>query len=668
MHLVKKFLLGLIVLISIALAGIWYGGWGAVAPTQQTLAKAKLAPIIPIGDFFANTSSKWAYAPSPASKYMTWRVVEGINTYYKYQPFKGGKTTSINLKNVRSVFWSNDDKALYLFKLEIKKRRYVLWKANPNNLDQKWQDVTPRGFKNWHIFYRPKDGLGRWLVSSRDRDPSFTDIYSIQPNGSEKRLLLKNNGNISDWFIDDDGKIWGRRVSLKDKTYAIEILKSDSAFSKTAKWHQLFTYSERETFRLLGYSKSKGIVAASRRNRDKQALVNINLETGKETILNQHPDVDLQRTFNLASYNSVDIVNFAPGYNQYLSVTNLGKKVLALLDNKSGPFQLNMLGFSKDRRYLTFSISYQESGWQYVLIDTKNNTKKILGQSPFAKYNSILSKTKPVTFTARDGTKIPAFLTTPHGIETKNLPTVIAVHGGPASHFIWAFDYERQFLANRGYAVLLINFRGSTGYGKRFQQAGFRQFGRKMQDDIVDGTKWAIKQGIADPKRIAIYGASYGGYAAMMGLARDPEIYAAGISIVGATDMEYQTRYAPHSWRLGLDAWTRYFGSADNEDDLKDLRKYSPVNMVKSIKAPVFLAHGINDRIVDRAQSEAFEKQLKKHGKTYEAIYFEKEGHGLRRWQSKIIFYTKLEQFLAKHLGGRTGGFHYTQIGAKWIK
>ncbi|MCF6320546.1 MAG: alpha/beta fold hydrolase, partial [Rhizobiaceae bacterium] len=278
-----------------------------------------------------------------------------------------------------------------------------------------------------------------------------------------------------------------------------------------------------------------------------------------------------------------------------------------------------------------------------------------------------LAEPKALKSKSRDGLEIPVLLTLPKGIKPEKVPMIVQVHGGPAAVDAWGYNHARQFLANRGYAVLSVNYRGSTGYGKAFQKAGFRQYGRAMQDDIIDAAKWAINEGIGDGEKVAIYGGSFGGYSALMGVARDPDFFAAAISIVGVSDFEYQIQNSPFSWGLTKAYTTRYFGDAENEQDLREMRENSPVNLIANIKAPILLAHGINDRVVDRAQSEIFERKLKEQGKEYEAYYYEKEGHGFRRWQTKIFYYRKLENFLARHLGGRDGGFDYIEIAAEYI-
>ena len=244
---------------------------------------------------------------------------------------------------------------------------------------------------------------------------------------------------------------------------------------------------------------------------------------------------------------------------------------------------------------------------------------------------------------------------------------VALIHGGPASHDDWFYNEEVQFLANRGYAVLRVNYRGSTGHGRSFRRAGDRQYGRAMQDDIQDAVQWAIDQGYADKDAVAIMGASFGGYAAMMGLVRDPGFYAAGISIVGALDLENQTVYAPHLWGIDKTGWIQVIGDPDIPEDRAEMRAHSPINFVDRITEPVLLVHGINDPVVDRAYTERFERRLRELGKPHEAHYYEKEGHGLQRWQSKVRFYRTLEDFLAQHLGGRSGGFDYVEIVAEYL-
>jgi dienelactone hydrolase len=255
---------------------------------------------------------------------------------------------------------------------------------------------------------------------------------------------------------------------------------------------------------------------------------------------------------------------------------------------------------------------------------------------------------KPIKFTARDGLKIHGYLTLPKGSEGKSLPMVVRVHGGPAARDTWGFDSEVQFFANRGYAVLQVNFRGSTGYGASFLRAGFKEWGLKQQDDITDGVKWAISQGIADPERIAIYGASYGGYAALIGLEKTPQLYRCGICFAGVTDIK-RTIDRP----LPMLDMTRNIMAltvGDPRTEKLQLKEKSPLQNCDLIQVPVLLAYGELDDRVPINTGRDLAKALKKRGKLYDFIVKSDEGHGFHKEANRIDFWTKVDEFLKAQL------------------
>jgi dipeptidyl aminopeptidase/acylaminoacyl peptidase len=236
----------------------------------------------------------------------------------------------------------------------------------------------------------------------------------------------------------------------------------------------------------------------------------------------------------------------------------------------------------------------------------------------------------------------------PHGKEPKNLPVVLLVHGGPWVRDNWVYSPETQFLANRGYAVLKINYRGSTGYGRKFWEASFKQWGKKMQDDLTDGVKWLINKGIADPKRVAIYGGSYGGYAALAGLAFSPAIYACGIDYVGVSNMFTFMKSIPPYWKPYLEMMYEMVGHP--EKDVELLREASPVYHVDKIRAPLFIAQGRKDPRVNVNESDQMVKALKERGIDVPYMVKDNEGHGFRNEENRFEFYEAMEKFLDKHL------------------
>ena len=294
----------------------------------------------------------------------------------------------------------------------------------------------------------------------------------------------------------------------------------------------------------------------------------------------------------------------------------------------------------------------------YYLFDVEKSELSVLGQGRPAIKPADMAEMRPITFAARDGAQIPGYLTLPVGRAVKNLPMIVVPHGGPfGPRDAWGYDAQVQFLANRGYAVLQVNFRGSGGYGLEFQRGGYRQYGRRMQDDVSDGVKWAVAQGIADPARVGIFGASYGGYVVLAGLVFTPELYCLGIDYVGVADLDLMAISGSADFKLprlfrDFLKTTRF----DAADDRELIKAINPIHFIERMRAPLLAAYGKNDPRVRLEHGAALVAQLKKYGKTYDYLVEEGEGHGFRNVENRVAFYRKVEDFLARYMNPPAGG------------
>ena len=301
-----------------------------------------------------------------------------------------------------------------------------------------------------------------------------------------------------------------------------------------------------------------------------------------------------------------------------------------------------------DAKRLILSFSANDPGVYYLFDSQKKKIDELGVVRPDVDPEQ-MAKVEPVKFTARDGLEIHGYLTLPRGRIAKNLPLILHPHGGPYGiRDDWRFDAEVQFYANRGYAVLQVNYRGSGGYGHAFERAGFKKWGLEMQNDLSDGVKWVVDQGIADPGRVVISGASYGGYAVMAGLAFTPELYCAGINYVGATDIQILIPKDVPAERL---LWSRtHLGDLADAADRKRIHDTSPVHFAENVRAPVLMAYGKNDPRVHIDHGYDMERALKKAGKAYEMIIEADEGHGFRKEEKSIAFFTRVDAFLKKYV------------------
>lgn len=393
------------------------------------------------------------------------------------------------------------------------------------------------------------------------------------------------------------------------------------------------------------------LYVASRKGRDKSAIVLYDPETKAfGEVLAAHPQVDLTELVRLDG--KVIGVNYEADKGGTAWFDEELARIQSGID-RALPGTVNWLSVSRDRsRFIVTSRSDVKPASFYLFDRATGKLEWLADASPWIDPKA-MSPVKPVRYKARDGLEIPGYLTVPKGSAGKDLPMVVMIHGGPwVPGDTWYYNPEVQFFASRGYAVLQPNFRGTTRYGWKHFSSSFKQWGLAMQDDITDGVKWAVEQGVADPGRICIYGASYGGYATMMGLAKTPELFKCGINYVGVTDLNL---FATAYWSdLADSEFTKYGLKAmvgDVEGDEELLKTTSPVRMAARIKSPVFMAYGAADRRVVPEHGTRMKAALEERGAKPLWMMVDGEGHGFREMKNQLSLYGAMEKFLAEHIG-----------------
>lgn len=452
---------------------------------------------------------------------------------------------------------------------------------------------------------------------------------------------IVNPGDVQRWLPDHRGVAWvggiveGDRVRVVHRTAAGEPWQTLATYGFTKDGIHPIAFTADNQSLLVGWGGGE----------DTLGLYRFDLEQRKPAeLLFRHKEVDVSGVNLHPRSHELTGVAFETERPQVFWFDPEYRQLQASLD-QAFPDCLNVLkDESRDGSKLLFLSTRDRNPGTYYLVDGSTKTwKKLFDVAPWIPVEQ-MAEMKPLSYRSRDGLLLHGYLTLPaHGPRT-NLPLVINPHGGPHWRDSWGFDPEVQFLANRGYAVLRVNFRGSSGYGLAFERAGDKQRGRKMQDDLTDGVKWAIAQGIADPKRVAILGGSYGGYAAMAGLAFTPELYRCGVNIAGVTDIDTFLKTTDYA----TGAESAYVGDPDREKE--QLEAVSPLNFAECIQAPVFLAYGKLDRNVPIAQGKEMAAELKKHGKTYELMIRKDEGHGFAREENQVELYRRLDAFLKRYL------------------
>jgi dipeptidyl aminopeptidase/acylaminoacyl peptidase len=484
------------------------------------------------------------------------------------------------------------------------------------------------------------------LVQHNQRDKRAFDVYRVNVKTGAQVLVAKNPGNIAGWQTDHTGAV--RLGVASDGVNVTLLYREDEA----APFKPLFTTDFRTSVSPQFFdAQNRKFYAVSNRGRDKSALVLIDpANPDVEEMIYAHPQVDLdgaawsrvRKTLALVAYN-VD----KPGRHYFDAET---RQMFERLEKQlpDATLALQSATLAEDK-YIVAAASDRTRGARY-LYDARADTLSLLGEiSPWLQ-PAQMAPMQPVRYAARDGLEIPAYLTLPVGRPAKNLPCVVNPHGGPWARDSWGFNPEIQFLANRGYCVLQMNFRGSTGFGRAFWEASFKQWGLAMQDDVTDGVQWLVKQGIADPKRIAIYGGSYGGYAALSGVTKTPELYAAAIDYVGVSNLFTFMSTIPPYWEPFRQQMYAMVGNPEDPADKARLTATSPALNADKIRTPLLVAQGARDPRVNKAESDQIVAALRGRGVDVEYIVKDNEGHGFANEENRFEFYAAMERFLAKHL------------------
>jgi len=397
---------------------------------------------------------------------------------------------------------------------------------------------------------------------------------------------------------------------------------------------------------------NKNVYAVSNLGRDKTAVVIFDLANGKETeMLYENPDYDVDRI----NYSKKRKVLTTASYESWKAERHFfdeeTEKVFARLEQDLGNYEIAITGVTKEEdKFIIRTYSDRSLGAYYIYDKNSDELTKITDVSPWIDENEMASQV-PVEYQSRDGLTIHGYLTLPLGYTMENaddLPVVVNPHGGPWARDSWGFNPEIQFLANRGYAVFQMNFRGSTGYGKKFWEESFKQWGLAMQDDITDGVQWLIEKDIADEDRIAIYGGSYGGYATLEGLVKTPDLYAAGVDYVGVSNLFTFMQTIPPYWKPFLEMMYEMVGNP--VADSIQFVETSPALNANKITTPLFIAQGANDPRVNKDESDQVVEALKTRGIVVEYMVKDDEGHGFRNEENRFDFYRAMEKFLGENM------------------
>ncbi|MGI9592311.1 MAG: alpha/beta fold hydrolase [Myxococcota bacterium] len=609
----------------------------------------KLPELIPIEELFANAKETWNYKLSPDGKRLGW-----IGSYEGHPTIHFRKLGESRVHVVRSrrdiwdFWWVQDSRHIFFSWDEHGDENWHLLMVDADHPERPYVDLTPYPGRRARVHQVFPDDPHHILIKDNRRDVAVMDLYRMDLRSRETTLVFENPGDVQHWITDPDGRVLGRVRGSADRTWTVELRDPE-----TKAWVRRFGGVFEDRFSVLGHPMDvTQAYAISNRGRDRAALVRVDLETGAEQVVYAHPEVDVdgawldRKTYRLRSAWS------SPGTYHVRYFDETLERVMEGF-RKDRVANVWVTGVSRDQRMWTVTVSSDVAGTSYHLYDSETDTRTLLAAADIARFQDRFAPMKPISFSARDGLQIHGYLTLPKGSSGKNLPLVLYVHGGPWWRYRWGFDHAVQFLANRGYAVLQPNFRGSTGYGRRFMEAAIGEFGGRMQEDLLDALAWAVEQGVADPARIAIYGWDYGGYTVLEALTATPNVFAAGAAASATADWVAALEKMPPYWGLHAARYYSYLGDPSDPKQRGVLRARSPIHRLDQIVRPLLVIQGTNDIRGMTEQAQAVVAALRARDAEVRLLELQGEGHWIQRWQSNVRLYRTLETFLAKHLGGR---------------
>ena len=533
---------------------------------------------------------------------------------------------------------------------------------------RKQRDLTPfKGVKAQNLLTSATHP-DEILVGLNRRNPRVFDMFRIRLSTGEVSPDTENPGDVLSWTVDSNFVI--RAATAFDLASGRTVLRIRA--SSKAPWRDLSAWAFEDSTmfgQINGGTVTAGfapdgqsLYVVSAQSSDTARLVRMDANTGREVeTLAEDPRSDVAQDWtSFPDYRPLVLSNPATHRVeavafQYLEYrwTFLDPRLKEDFDAiaKDNPgFLLPISRDRSDEKWIVSGLS-DHGSQRFLLYDRRARSARLLfvEQPELDRYQP--PRRDPVEIQARDGLKLVGYLTLPQGVPAKNLPLVLVPHGGPWARDDWGSDPFVQFLANRGYAVLQVNFRGSTGFGKKFLNAGNHQFGLGMQEDLHDGVRWAIRRGIADPKRVGILGASAGGYATLRGITTAPDLFACAVDLVGPTDLKVLFSSMPSYWGAVKTRWIRRMGDVENDDALN--RSLSPLYHVDRIRVPILIGQGANDPRVNIKNSDLIVKALRDRGLTVTYVVYPDEGHGFARPENNLDFSGRVEEFLAKRLGGR---------------
>ncbi len=629
--------------------------------------QGELPPLIDRQTFFGDPQYASAQLSPDGSRIAFTKPYKGkMNVWVKGtdEPFSAAEpVTADTTRPVPGYFWTQDSERILYVQDKGGNENFHIYAVDPDSKTETAlgvppaEDLTPYEKVRARIFAVPEATPGEIVVGLNDRNPQYHDLYRIDLETGERELIFKNTEGYGSYTFDREGRF--RLASRQTDSGGTEIQRVSITAQDTT-FTTIYSCSVDESCSVTRFHRDNERVYLQTNKGedvDLQQLRLLNVQTTESELVAKDPkgEVDFGGAiFNDRTEKLAATVYVGERQRVYPKTESFEQKYQTL-KQKLPDGELSLQSSTEDFRTHLVGVEQDVNPGATYLFDAASGTVEKLYESRPKLPTQHLATMKPITYEARDGLEIPAYLTLPKGVEHENLPTVIFVHGGPWVRDTWGYDARAQFLANRGYAVLQPNYRGSSGYGQSFLHAGDEEWGTgAMQHDLTDGVKYLIDKGIADPDRVGIFGGSYGGYATLAGVTFTPDLYAAGVPYVAPSNLLTLINSFPAYWQPYLEGtWYERVGNPDNKEDRKRLKRQSPLFKAEQITAPLLVVHGANDPRVKQQESDQIVATLDQQGHPVEYIVAPDEGHGFSNEDNRLAFSTAMEKFLAQHLGGR---------------
>ena len=613
-------------------------------------SRAELPPLIPRDVLFGNPERAGPQI-SPDGKRIAYLRPDDKNILQVWvrptvetDPEPSDKAITADPKRgIRTFYWAQDNKHLLYEQDAEGDENYHLFAANIETL--KTRDLTP--FKGVRVQGVESDRKhpNEILVGLNKRNKGMFDMHRIQIDTGEEKLDTENPGLALAYATDADFRVRGITVAKMDGGFDLKVKDQEG------KWQTIKTVGADDQAQIAGFGKDPNTVWMIH-NADANALrlIDHDVATGKEIVIAEDTQYDISGAMIDEEKRIPLAVSFTKARTEWKVLDDSVRADFAALAKvDKGDFAVS--NQTADNQHWIVAYTSDIGPKAFYVWDRKAQKATKLFTSSTKLEKLKLAEMHPFTFAAKDKLEVSGYVTYPLGVEAKGLPAVLLVHGGPWARDSWGYSPLTQMLANRGYVVIQVNFRGSTGYGKKFLNAGNREWAGKMHQDLIDAVEVFAKKGSVDPKRVGIMGGSYGGYATLIGLTFTPDVFACGVDIVGPSNIVTLLKTVPPYWAPAKAMFNTRVGDLEKDKDFLDER--SPLGKADKIVKPLLIGQGANDPRVKQAESDQIVAAMRKNKKEVQYVVYPDEGHGFARPENRLHFFAITEEFLAKHLGGR---------------